>query len=108
MNIPTTTMAVRVCQVYGIGLQDLRGSSRITELCEARYALIVALREVGLSYPVIGRCISRDHSTVMHGHRRGLVLCKTQMGFSDIVGELVDAAFPEATKSLNGPWQVAA
>jgi|GEM_PF-4536780 len=108
MNLPANTMAIRACQMYGIGLQDLRGPSRLTELCEARYALIVALREVGLSYPVIGRCINRNHSTMMHGHNRGLALCKTQMGFADIVGEIVDAAFPEATKALKGPWSVAA
>lgn len=36
----------------------------------ARWAVMVALRNLGLSYPQIGRMVDRDHTTVMYGIHR--------------------------------------
>lgn len=50
----------------GLRLAVLRSSLRISELVTARRAISKEAREMGYSYPVIGRALCRDHTSIMH------------------------------------------
>jgi hypothetical protein len=52
----------------GISRTDLLGPSRLRHIIEARQMLMYrAAVETDKSYPIIGKAISRDHSTVIYG-----------------------------------------
>jgi chromosomal replication initiator protein len=70
----TSVMAIirRVAAAYEIEPQCLLDKNRSKTVAEARQvAMWLCRRELGLSYPELGRCFgNRDHSTVMHSVRR--------------------------------------
>lgn len=52
----------------GIPRRDLLGQSRLRPIVEARQLLMYrAATETDKSYPIIGKAIARDHTTVMYG-----------------------------------------
>lgn len=108
MRIVIASMVVRSAQMFGMAVSDLTGRSRMREYTEARYAVIVAGHHLGFSWSEIGRALNRDHTTIMDGYKRGSALCKSQYGFSDIVGEILDAAIPGSAETIAGPWSLAA
>lgn len=59
----------QVARRHAIGILELMGSDRSRRLVRPRWHAYSALREAGFSYPVIGKIMNRDHSTVMHGVR---------------------------------------
>lgn len=55
---------------YGLSANDLigrRGSGRLPR--QRQTVMLVARVHIGASYPDIGYCLHRDHSTVIHGCR---------------------------------------
>ena len=58
-----------VSEYCGVGLDDLRGQSRLRRHVYARQVVVYLCRELTeLSLPRIGQAIGgRDHTTVMHG-----------------------------------------
>jgi chromosomal replication initiation ATPase DnaA len=58
-------VANRVSREVGIPLQAMLSASRSGTLVRARRALYLALRAEGLSYQEIGRCVGRDHTTII-------------------------------------------
>jgi chromosomal replication initiation ATPase DnaA len=65
------TMKIReICERRGVSVSDVMGKSRYKNVCSARKEVYVMLRGERLSYPVIGRMFSRDHTTVVDGVRR--------------------------------------
>ena len=56
-----------VAEEFGVTVKQLRGWQRHTHMARARRAAYAALRHLGLSTPVIGRIMRKDHTTVLHG-----------------------------------------
>lgn len=59
-----------VCDFYGIGLSRLLAKDRHPFYVRARWVAMRALRDAGLSLPVIGLHMGRTHVTVMSGLAR--------------------------------------
>ena len=66
---PTSlSLAEDWCEACGVTMDDMRGKSRQRPVVEARQALMWLLHHrAGLTYGAIGRLLSRDHTTVIHG-----------------------------------------
>lgn len=57
-----------VCRFYGVSRVDLKGKARHKEIVVPRQVAMYLLREdTRLSTPDIGKLLSRDHTTVIHG-----------------------------------------
>ena len=74
----------RAAEHHGVTVAEIKGRSRLGHVVAARQDVFLALREAGWSFPRIGRAMGRDHSTVMHGVARALV----------VSGHSVDAGNP--------------
>lgn len=60
-----------VCEHYCVPWEALCNPRRFQHLIEPRHVYFYLCREVGKqSFPRIGRFIGRDHSSVLHGHRK--------------------------------------
>ena len=59
-------IAGEIAHRHGITVVDLKGPSRVAHLSRARHELYRRLRELGWSFPTIGRFVGgRDHTTVI-------------------------------------------
>jgi DNA-binding NarL/FixJ family response regulator len=64
-----------------VPLEDVVGRAGERLIVEARREFVKrARRELNVSYPVIGRAINRDHTTVLHLYRTEPVPLKSQTG----------------------------
>lgn len=59
-------MVQRAAKELGIAPDELLGATRKCEVIAARAAIVRVLRKQGVSYPVIGKAIKRDHTTAQH------------------------------------------
>lgn len=59
-----------ICHAHYVTSDELLGTSRVTHIVRARYALYSAMRDEGLSYSAIGGLLGRDHTTILEGVRR--------------------------------------
>lgn len=60
----------QVAAIYKVTPEDILGTSRKEYLTDARWVFMKALRAKGrLSFPVIGKIVNRDHTTVLHACR---------------------------------------
>lgn len=57
----------RVSAETGVDPALIRGRCKTADVSAARHAVMAGAREHGLSYPLIGLCLDRDHTTVVHG-----------------------------------------
>lgn len=65
---PIHAIAIEVCEKHGVTLAELQSPLRFKPIVRARWELMArAYSETGASFPVIGRFLNRDHTTVMHG-----------------------------------------
>lgn len=56
-----------VCQEHGITIVELRGRGRSRVMVDARRRASLLLRkELGMSFPAIGRALGRDHSSIIN------------------------------------------
>ena len=54
--------------VTGVQLGDIYGSGRTREFVRARWVICyIARKSLLKSLPVIGNCLNRDHTTILHG-----------------------------------------
>lgn len=78
-----------VARGFGVSVEDIRGPSRTTVVATARMCACAVLREAtALSFPAIGRLVERDHTTVMHHHRRVMSDAELRSGVLAIAAEL--------------------
>lgn len=77
-------------ELFDVHPRDLTGNYRYAFITRARYALFLALRQRGWSYPRIGRLFKRDHSTVIYGISRALYYCERDPDYADKVRVLKD------------------
>jgi len=55
-----------VCENHDISVMDLRGRGRTKVLVQARREISLILRrDLGMSFPAIGRVLGRDHTSIM-------------------------------------------
>jgi hypothetical protein len=64
-----------VALAHGVSVADILGPRRFDQVVKARHQAIieVAIRKPALSLTQIGKCFSRDHTTVLHVlHKHGI------------------------------------
>lgn len=66
----TKKAARRAALAFGTDIEAVMGDSRRREVLDARAVVYYAAHLLGENYSQIGRVMSRDHSTVMHGYSR--------------------------------------
>lgn len=67
-----------VADVFGVRLAQILSQRRSAPIALARQvAMHQAVERLGYSLPRIGRVLGRDHTTVLHGHRRIQQLLRT-------------------------------
>lgn len=54
-------------RVTGVSRAEILGKKRHRNIVKARWLAMQRARDIGLSYPEIGRVFDRDHTSVMHG-----------------------------------------
>ncbi|MCA1782021.1 MAG: WhiB family transcriptional regulator [Intrasporangiaceae bacterium] len=65
------SIVLQTCAVdAGVTLATLLGRGRSRHVTDARQRAMSLLRDLGMSYPAIGRVLDRDHATVHAGVRR--------------------------------------
>lgn len=64
----------RAAVAAGVTVADLRAPGRVPRLVRSRWAVMLVLKEAGLSVSHIGRTLHRDHSVVHHGVEHGKML----------------------------------
>lgn len=62
-------LLLTICDLYGVTPSVVLGDSRLPSAVRARRAACWLLRTSGLSYPVAGKLLELDHTTVMHHWR---------------------------------------
>lgn len=62
-------LVVAMCDAHPSRIESVRGPKRAPELVRCRQRIAVAARDMGYSYPTIGRALNRDHTTVIHAIR---------------------------------------
>lgn len=67
-NVPheLAELVVMRANQRGLRLRNLRSQLRHPDLVDARHAIAKEARGMHYSFPVIGRALSRDHTSVMH------------------------------------------
>ena len=56
----------KVAKKYGVTVEDIKGRKRTREIANPRHIAIFIIRKMtDMSYPAIGRLLSRDHTTIM-------------------------------------------
>lgn len=67
-----------VAGFYNVSVDDIKSTNRAAKIAYARQAAIYLAKEItGESYPYIGDCFNRKHTTVMYSHQK----VKTDMDF---------------------------
>ena len=67
-NVPhgLAELVVMRASQRGLRLRSLRSQLRHPDLVAARHAIAKEARRLEYSYPVIGRALNRDHTSIMH------------------------------------------
>lgn len=68
------------------------GNSKYRRFVRVRQACYLVAREQGYSYPFIGRLVNRDHTTVIHGADKALIIAERDQVFAAFLDQLRAAA----------------
>lgn len=66
----------------------------------ARWAVMLALRGEGMSYPQIGRIVDRDHTTVIYGVQRARSLRSRDASFIALLERMGALGGPEPAEAV--------
>lgn len=84
------TIIATTAELFGVTRHQITGASSAAEHCEARFAIMLALRRLGWSFARISHLLGRrDHTTAVHGVRRGEAIEQADPGFRNAVAMLV-------------------
>ena len=65
------TILLATSQVTGVSMAELKGTSRLRNICGARQIYFwIARHYTPASFPQIGHSLGKDHTTVVHGVRK--------------------------------------
>jgi chromosomal replication initiation ATPase DnaA len=81
-------MVQKASELFKVHPRDLISTYRFNFIVRARFAMYLALRQRGWSYPKIGRLLKRDHSSVVHGVKRAQYMVEKDPDFAAKVQEL--------------------
>lgn len=79
-----------VCRRADVAPKDLLSRSRDMRLCFPRHIICTIMRERGYSYSRIGRCLLRDHATVIYGIRVLENALRVRKGYENFVAMYED------------------
>jgi hypothetical protein len=74
-----------ISRVTDVSVDVLVSKNRFMHIARARHAVYYVMRDQGYSYPVIGKCLKRDHTTVMAGFKKARELVYTNAQFNLII-----------------------
>lgn len=74
-----------VSRVTDVTLEVLLSEDRHKHIAMARFAAYYVLREHGFSYPVIGTCLKRDHTSVIAGYKKAKEFFESNHEFKQLV-----------------------
>lgn len=77
-----------VAKRLGVDLADMQSKSRKSAHINARHAVVLLLRGIGLDYSAIGREIRRDRATAKSALNRALVLYDYDADFRAAVDDV--------------------
>ncbi len=80
-----------VSRVTDVTLDVLLSEDRHKHIAMARFAAYYVLREHGFSYPVIGTCLERDHTSVMAGYKKAKEHFETNHEFKQLITTIIVA-----------------
>lgn len=83
----------RVCAHHDVTMLEMRSTRRHARIARARQEASWLLREVVVprpSFPEIGRLLSKDHTTIIHGCAKVEGLTQNEPGYLERLTELVD------------------
>ncbi len=72
--LPLAQLVVETCRERGVDLKTLRAARGPNALVAIRHGIAIEARKQGYSYPLIGRALNRDHTTIIHAVRVGEAL----------------------------------
>lgn len=79
-----------LCSELHVGYDDLVSKARHQPLACTRQLMQYIVREVtGASYPTLGRCFRRDHTTVMHAVKKVARMVTSDARSRGVVGHLI-------------------
>jgi len=81
---PAKLVAI-VSKVTDVSIEVLESKDRHKHIARARFAVYFTMREQGFSFPVIGRCLKRDHTTAYAGFKKARQLVYTNSQFNLLV-----------------------
>lgn len=83
----------RICVHHDVTMSELRSARRHARIARARHEASWLLREVVVprpSFPDIGRLLSKDHATIIHGCQKIEGLTQNEPGYLERLTDLVD------------------
>lgn len=66
----TDSTIERICLAHGYSVKDVLSDNRARRFVKARCEVARFLRSKGWSYPVVGKKMGRDHTTIMYNVHR--------------------------------------
>lgn len=89
-KLTVTTINKAVADNYGVKVEDITGKSRKKKIARARHIAVYLAREMtDNSFPALGKKFgNRDHSTVMHSHKKINKMVKETPLFYEEIKEL--------------------
>jgi chromosomal replication initiation ATPase DnaA len=81
-------MVRRASNITDVSRDELLGQSRNGYVCRVRFAVMLAAKRRGKSSPQIGKALSRDHTTILNGWKRGSELLAADPSFAALVTEI--------------------
>lgn len=69
-RITVSIIVDTVCELYNVNKNHLIGRVRTSDIVLFRAAIVSIARDQGRSFPHIGRILGRDHSSIIHLHKK--------------------------------------
>ena len=80
----------KVSEKYGVEIKDIYSEKRASNISQTRHICIYIIKKVlDLSYPAIGKLLSRDHATIMSSYKRIDKEIKNNSSFEIEINELI-------------------
>ncbi len=80
-----------VGEYYNVSVEDIKSTNRAAKTAYARQAAIYLAKELtGESFPYIGECFNRKHTTIMYSHQKVKKDMACDMNLSRDIKELTD------------------
>lgn len=80
----------KVSEKYGVEIKDIYSEKRASNISQTRHICIYIIKKIlDLSYPAIGKLLSRDHATIISSYKRIDTEIKNNSSFEIEINELI-------------------